>query len=806
MLAAALLTVLPASESVPWLPIQVFPGVSVRGTSLSIGPVVLRGQSDGPLRALSDRAGFTNGTDTFYPTKLPDGGTFVLYRYAPSSPTVTTNPYPEITLPGTNVQYVKAISQSPFYQEQTVAAPFLFSEPFRQFKWPGLISDAGIGVFMVAESPIFEEAIEPFVSAYPTVRVLSDTQRTLRVRFDQPNSQETAVNLNWTAVARTTQTTTYVAPVSDLSTKAIAIHLTRSSSARRVWYRSGGAWIAATTELGGPSRPDFLLIHTDKPTAVLIESQSGAPAQEALLYPTVPGYVQRARWAAFTIDEGQTAGTFFEKSMIPSMKAYNDQLYSLRDSSKIPQFSNGWRSLLEAVGFTAGKNLLNPKFFNRGFPVAGDPSYALDPNLEVSVSWVSDEAALQAVMGARLFGFKIDPRYAEGVKAFYDRRSSFYYGELVRATGQLTSADTGSNNLVIGYNYLLSLMRLSELVGSDPGLPAQDVQKLVDRVLPVLQAGYIDSYPQVAYLWSYPDLAHIYQSEYGMGRELSEAQLSYVCGLWWLKIHQARYLDCETRSLELPEQFALTLQGSSYLWGLDIVHGAYVTDALLLAYRTTGQTHYLNSALSGWREELLSLFSTLNYPETPFDDRGITVTSYYSTFADLRQGNYWRDDSWNNVRTLWSLSKLLAYTDDARITWQLNAARQTHKQSMPAVDAVYNPKQQSDYYKAPIDQNDFALNYEDLRNHYSTQIAYSNDEWREAFIFDSIHSATATVYRIPGALVTDPGLAYVVGKPGSLVRLTIDADDCLFANGQRSTEIRLESSGSARLPLVAAQS
>lgn len=45
------------------------------------------------------RHGFTNGTDTFFIRKLKDGGTFVLDRYAPSQPTITANPHPDIVVP-----------------------------------------------------------------------------------------------------------------------------------------------------------------------------------------------------------------------------------------------------------------------------------------------------------------------------------------------------------------------------------------------------------------------------------------------------------------------------------------------------------------------------------------------------------------------------------------------------------------------------------------------------------------------------------------------------------------------------------
>jgi hypothetical protein len=779
------------------------PGVSVRGSDLALGRVLIRGVQTSPLRPLDDHSGYTDGADTFYLTKLADGGTFVLYRYAPASPTITTNPYPEIVMPGTNIRYVTTIPASPFYQEQIVTPPFTFAKPYSQFKWPALISNAGVGVFMVAESAIFEEAIEPFVSAYPALRVVPDTSGRLGIRFDQAGSKTTSVSLPWTPIEHTATTTTYLVSILDPSTQAIAIHVPQPKTASRVWYRVGNAWQAALTEYGGARDPNLLILHADKPNAILVELQSGAPARQAVLYSTAPGYVQRARWAAFTIYDGQGARGFFTHDTAPSLKAYNDRLYALRDQTPEPQLSTTWHTLLQQTGFTQGKNLLNPKFFDRGFPVAGDPSYAADPHLNVSVSWVTDEAALQAVMGKRIFNFNVDPRYAIGVNSFYDRGKAFYYGELVRSTNQFTSADTGSNGIVIGYNYLLCLMRLTELIDSGAGLAAGDVQALVDQVLPVLQSGYFDSFPQVAYLWSYPDLGRVYQSEYGMGRELSEAQLSYVCGLWWLRTHAPRYLECETKALQLPEKAALTLQGSSYLWGLDVVHGAYVTDALLLAYRTTREPHYLEAALKGWREELLFLFSDLNYAETSFDDRGIAVTSYYSTFADLHEGNYWRDDSWNNSRTLWSLSKLLAYTNDPRILSQLRMARQTHKQSMPQIDTIYNPVQESGYYKIPIDTNDFAMNYEDLRNHYSTQISYSTDTWREAFIFESINSVDATVYRIPGALLSDPGLAYVVGRPGTTVYLSISARDCVFANGSSSTQIRLDASGIARIPLLA---
>jgi hypothetical protein len=749
---------------------------------------------------LSDHSSYTNGTDTFYTTKMSDGGIFVLYRYGPSLSSIMTNPYPEIVIRGGSIRYVTSIPTSPFYEERTVRPPVSLTTPYSQLKWPALLSDDGMGIFLVAESPIFEEAIEPFVSGYPSLRVNRERPTSLRLSFDQVGAQPKAVALKWVPVEHTATTTTYTALISDPLARAIEVHLPDPGSAKRVWYLTGKSWTAASTQAGGPHDPDLLLLETDKPNMILVESQTGPPQSQATLYSTLPGYVERARWAAFSLYDGQTGRAFFARSMTTSLKAYNDRLSTLRDQTPAHRFPNTWRRLLELVGFTKGENLLNPKFFSVGFPEAADPSYEVDDRLKMSVSWVSDEAALQAVMGARLFGFSIDPRYAVGVDAFYDPRSVFYYGAYKRDTRKFTSADTGGDGVVIGYNYLLSLARLTELIGTPLGLAAKQVQALVDRVLPILQRGYVDEFSQVPYLWSYPELKGI-QWEYGMGKELSEAQLSYVCGLWWLRTHETRYSECELRALGVPEELALTLRGSSYLWGLDVVHGAYVTDALLLAYRTTGARHYLEAALNGWREELLFLFSDLNYPETSFDDRGMAVTSYYSTFADLHRGNYWRGDAWNNSRTVWSLAKLLAFVDDPRIVWQVEIARETHKQSMPQADAVYNPVQRSLYYGKLIDTADFELNWEDLRSHYSTQIGFSNDVWREAFIFESIQSPDARVYRIPGVLLTDPGLAYVVGKPGSVAQLTIEAKDCTFASGLATIEVRLDSAGVARVPL-----
>jgi hypothetical protein len=777
--------------------------ISATDGSLVVGRVVIRGLQDASLRPLAHDTGYTNGVDTFYTTQLSDGGTFVLYRYAPSSPTITTNPYPEIVLPGTNVRYVKPIPVPPFYKEHTVKPPFTFAMPYSQFKRPALLSDAGVGIFPVAESAIFEEAVEPFVSAYPKLRVIPDTPSSMRLRFDEVPSEPRAVTLRWAATEHTATTTTYVASISEPSTRAIAIHIAEPTTKRRAWYRTEGTWMRAFTEHGGSHDPDLLILHTEKntdePNAILIESQSGPPAEHATLYSSIPGYVERARWAAFTVYDGQTAGTFFARSMTPSFKAYNDRRYILREEAPARHFPSAWRDLLERLGFTDGKNLLNPKFFSRGFPAAGDPDFEIRD--KVSVSWVSDESALQAVMGRRLYGFQIDRRYAEGVKVFYDPATAFYYGALRRATGEFTSADTASDGVVIGYNYLLSLMRLTEMIGTPTGLSQKDVQKLVDRVLPVLQEGYVDGYLQVPYLWGYPNLEQYVQAEYGMGRELSEAQLSYVCGLWWLRTHRTRYRECQTNALRLPEELALTLRGSSHLWGLDVVHGAYVNDALLLAYRTMHSRRHLDAAVNGWREELLFLFSTLNYPETSFDDRAMAVTSFFSTFADLHRGNYWRGDAWNNARTLWSLSKLLAYVDDPRIVWQLKMARETHKQTMPRVDAVFNPEQRSDFYNQRIDTNDLELNWEGLGSHYSTQISFSNDVWREAFIFDSIRSSDATVYRIPGAVLTDPGLAYVVGQPNKRVHLRIAVLDCTFTDGRATKRVRLDGSGIARVKL-----
>src|SRR5437667_4398792 len=74
--------------------------ISARGNSLLIGQVVLRSVGNQSLNRTAARTGYTNGTDTYYTRRLPDGGVFVLHRYAPSVPTITANPYPTIDLPG----------------------------------------------------------------------------------------------------------------------------------------------------------------------------------------------------------------------------------------------------------------------------------------------------------------------------------------------------------------------------------------------------------------------------------------------------------------------------------------------------------------------------------------------------------------------------------------------------------------------------------------------------------------------------------------------------------------------------------
>ena len=778
--------------------------VSVRDNRLVVGRTAMRGVDARPLRKRKS-GGYSNGVDTFYPTRLSDGGVFVLYRYSPSTPKITTNPYPQITFPGKQIQYVTTSPERPFYEERIVEPPFYLSSPFSEMKWPALLSDAGVGLFPVAESPIFEEAIEPFVSAYPAVRLSQAGPSDIHLRFDEEQAGATSANLDWEQTKHSETATTYLSPISDSSAKAVAIQLPNARTVKGVWYRKGGAWERARVQQGGPRNPDLLIAHIDNADAIRLESRSGSPGREATLYSTIPGYVRRARWAAFTIYDWQASDEFFSRSMAPSMKAYNDRLHSLRTKAPVKSFSRSWRRSLKLVGFTEGRNLLNPKFFDRGFPVAGDPLYESDANLRnMSVSWVSDESALQAVMGARLFGFEIDDRYGIGVRTFYDPDGPFYWGALKRATDEFTAADTGSPDRVVGYNYLLSLMRLTELIDTSPGLAATEVQALVDRVLPVMQQGYAHEHREIPYLWGYPDITRPLQWEYGMGRELSEAQLSYICGLWWLRTHESKYLECQKEALELAREEALTLRGSSYLWGLDVVHGAYVNDALLLAHRTTGDSRYLDAALGGWREELLFLFSKLDYPETSFDDRAAAVTSYYSTFADLHQGNYWRNDAWNNARTLWSLSKLLKYVHDSRIVRLLGIASETHKQTMPAFDAVENPIQRSDFYDKPIDPKDYELSWEDMATRYSTQVAFSNDVWRQAFLVNSIRSSQAAVFRIPGVLLEGPGFAYVAGSPDESVKITIRARDCTFANGALTKRIRLNESGLARVRLKAA--
>ena len=131
-------------------------------------------------------------------------------------------------------------------------------------------------------------------------------------------------------------------------------------------------------------------------------------------------------------------------------------------------------------------------------------------------------------------------------------------------------------------------------------------------------------------------------------------------------------------------------------------------------------------------------------------------------------------------------------------------AKETHKQSMPAIDALYAADQRSEYYAVPIDPNDFELNYEALSNHYSTQISFSTDVWREAFLYASVRaSAGGAAYRIPGALLSDPGLVYVVGSPNASVTLTIDAVDITFRDGSTTTRAQLDSAGLAHVLLIA---
>src|SRR5205823_5847150 len=98
-------------------------------SSLRIGRVTIRGLQNGPLRASKDHLTYSNGTDTFYLTNMADGGVFVLYRYSPSTPTITTNPYPELSIPGARVRYVMPTSSRPFYGVATATPPFSFARP-----------------------------------------------------------------------------------------------------------------------------------------------------------------------------------------------------------------------------------------------------------------------------------------------------------------------------------------------------------------------------------------------------------------------------------------------------------------------------------------------------------------------------------------------------------------------------------------------------------------------------------------------------------------------------------------------------
>jgi hypothetical protein len=780
------------------------PSVVPHENVLQIGTVLIRGVGAGTLTRQPTGA-YTNGTDTFYVSRLSDGGELVLHRFQPTTPFVTSNPYPQIDLPGQSIIFSSTSHDSPFFKLVPVTPPYVFDTPYRQMKWPAVLTDAGVGIVFVAESPLFEEAIEPFVSAYPAISLATGAANRLGLQFATGSKPPELQTLVWKPIERTTSTTTYVAPVPGSDAKAIELHLSNPRSAKRVWYLANGHWRKALTDYGTSADPSLLLVHTDHPTELLIESSTEAPSKAATLFLGDVGYVQRARWSSFAIYGRAEGQSFFDRSMVPAFAAYDQMRFALRDEAAAPTYSQSWQSLLKSTAFTPGSNLLNPKFFDKGLSEAADPSFGLDPSLQVSVSWVTDEAALQAAMGQRLFGFPIDPRYGDGVRSFYDSSAAFYWGAYLRSQHRFTSADTGGQGVVIGYNYLLSLTRLTELIGTGEGLPAADVQSLLDRVLPILQPGYISGYSQLPYLWKYPSLSGL-QWESGMGKRLSEAQLSYVCGLWWLKTHLERYRDCQVRALQLADSIALRIRGSSFLWGPDVVHGSYVLDALLLAYSTTGDDSYREDAVGAWRYELMFLFANANYPETSFDDRAMAVTSFYSTFANLSRGNYWRGDEWNNSRTLWSLAKTLAFVDDPSIVWLLEMASQTHKESFPIVDAPNNPGQRSNYYAAALDPKDLALGWEDLSGHYSTQIAYSTDLWREAFIFESIESEDARVYRLPGVTLDDAGMAYVVGQPGASATLQIDAHDCAFAGGARTMQVRLNANGTARVPLIRAES
>jgi hypothetical protein len=64
-----------------------------------------------------------------------------------------------------------------------------------------------------------------------------------------------------------------------------------------------------------------------------------------------------------------------------------------------------------------------------------------------------------------------------------------------------------------------------------------------------------------------------------------------------------------------------------------------------------------------------------------------------------------------------------------------------------------------------------------------------------------VTSTDADVYRIPGVLLSDPGLAYVVGKPGREIHLTIRALDVTFMDGSTTKTVRLDGQGIARVDL-----
>jgi hypothetical protein len=769
--------------------------VSTQGNALNIalpsGLVTLRGVTGKSFFVSGDQ--YKAANETVIARHIPDGGTLLLYRYTVDAAGPVERIYPTLTLPGRTFTTYEFTGSPPFRKDKTYDIRKNYDRPYAELALPLITTDANVAVLFLGESPGFEEPIEPFASAYDHISV-SPAQRAINVFFDGPAGEPSPVKFDWSKVATSASSGTFVSHIGG-GVRSLIVTLPEDAKLIRCWYRTAdGNWHQATTQRRQPYGRR-LWMRIQNANQILVEIDKPAPDAEGTSWTVTVPFVLESRWAAFAVYGARSNATVLRQQLAPALKALNDTMYSLRDRRSQRRFALSWNAALRRTAFTTGKNFLNPKFWDHGLPVAGDPLIKFGDYMSNSVSWVTADAALQALEGSQMLGLPSDPRYGQGVASFDDRARAFYYGAYNRKTHAFADSDTSDKGFVIGYNYLLSLRDLTDVAGTPEGLSVADTRALVDRVLPTLHLGWIRAYPMEDFEWSSSDFT-LSPRQDGMGRGLSETRLAYICGEWYAATKDPKYRSCERRALELATQYVGEIQSLDQLDGMDILQVADAIDALSLAYSQSGNPLYLDSLLGTYKELLLSAFSWRDYGETVFDDRGMTASSFQSTFFDRAQGNFWRADSWDNARAIWSLAKLLRFGYDRRIVWQMQMASESHKQSMPAVDALMRSPEVSDfYYQGAVDPNDYDLMWESLVARYSTKLDFSDAIWRDAWIFDSVTTSSGQVFRIPGVTDLAPGSVLVVGAPGTVAKLRIISHDAMFASGSRTATARIGSKG-----------